>query len=69
MDGLFSSETELSPDELYCQKCGQTDKMLGWVKDRTECENLLTENGYDLREVWLQSFLDKRYPKTNTEMN
>lgn len=44
MGGLYTSDRELSYDEVHCEQCGDTDLLIGYAATKEEAWNLLKED-------------------------
>ena len=59
MGGLFSTDDMLSPDECYCEECGDSDWLIGEYATLNDFWNLIKDDcdingsgGYDLTYVY-----------------
>lgn len=62
MGGLYISESYRDFDDCYCERCGDSDQLIGYAETREEAWNLLKDEtdidgsgGYDYEYV--QEFL------------
>ena len=44
MGGLYTSDTCLDYDDLYCEQCGDSDWLVGYATTREEAWNLLKDD-------------------------
>jgi len=44
--GLYTSDTELSWEQLYCEQCGDSDWPIGEANNRKEARELLEDSDY-----------------------
>ena len=44
MGGLYTSDRELSHEEIYCEQCGDWDWLLGYAETKEKAWNLLKES-------------------------
>lgn len=47
MGGLYTSDEPLEYDDLYCEECGDSDRLLGYAETRSEAMKLLLPDGWD----------------------
>lgn len=66
LGSLYTSDRELSFDELYCDQCGDCDWLIGYAATRSEAWDLLKDDvdinnsgGWDFSYV--QDFLDENW--------
>ena len=57
--GLYTSDSWLDPEWLYCEECGDSDTLLGDAETREEAYKLLKDENYD--EGYIQEFLDEEF--------
>lgn len=66
LGSLYTSDSELSLDEVYCEQCGDYDWLIGYAATRSEAWDLLKDDvdinycgGWDFSYV--QDFLDENW--------
>ena len=58
LGGLYTTDEELSFEELYCEVCGDSDYLLGYAETREEAKKILTVLvWYDLENKYVQDFI------------
>ena len=43
LGGLYTSDEPLDCEDLYCEECGDSDSLIGYVETRSEAWNLLKD--------------------------
>lgn len=56
MGGLYATDYELEYEYLYCEQCGDSDWLLGYVETKEAARCLLKDNGWDWE--YIQKFID-----------
>lgn len=66
MGGLYVSDEPLDYEQIYCETCGDSDLLIGYVSNREEAWNLLKDDtninssgGWDYE--YIQEFLDENF--------
>ena len=64
LDGnIFTSEVELTNEELYCETCEDYDEFLGEANSREEAKKIISENNYE--KEYIEEFLNSYFPIKN----
>lgn len=73
---LYTSEEPLEYEDLYCEECGDSDRLVGYAETREEAWNLLKDDGWDYYYVqefinrnWGESIERKDYKELNNFVN
>ena len=44
MGGLYTSDEPLDYEDLYCEECGDSDRLIGYAETREDAWNLLKDD-------------------------
>lgn len=63
MGGLFTTDEFLSPEECYCETCGDSDWLIGEANTREEVLELLKdEDGFiPYTDEYIREFLNENF--------
>jgi len=59
MGGLYVLSEELPWEALYCEVCGDADRLVGFAETQEEARKLLENHADDMDTVWDSEYIRK----------